>query len=99
MAQLIVRKLDDHAKERLRTRAKRNGRSLEAEARDILEGAVDFKATAKSRAGAAAEKGFGTLMLEHFGKRGLTTLERRTFDRAAAELNSRSEVRIPDFED
>ena len=36
MAQLTVRKLDDDAKQRLETRAARNGRSLEAEARAIL---------------------------------------------------------------
>ena len=45
MAQLIVRKLDDDAKERLKARAKRNGRSLEAEARAILEEAAGASAT------------------------------------------------------
>ena len=40
MAQLLVRKLDDDAKERLEARAGRNGRSLEAEARAILEEAA-----------------------------------------------------------
>jgi plasmid stability protein len=36
MAQLIVRNLPDAAKERLKRRAKSNGRSLEAEVREIL---------------------------------------------------------------
>ncbi len=37
MAQIIVRNLDDSVVERLRSRAKSNGRSLEAEVRLILE--------------------------------------------------------------
>ena len=36
MAQLIVRDLDDEVKNRLQLRAKRHGRSMEAEVRDIL---------------------------------------------------------------
>src|SRR5438128_1525385 len=37
MAQIIVRNLSDNAVERLKARAKRRHRSLEAEVRDILE--------------------------------------------------------------
>jgi plasmid stability protein len=37
MAQVLVRGLDDGAVARLRERARRHGRSLEAELRDILE--------------------------------------------------------------
>ncbi len=37
MAQIIVRNLDDAVVERLKARAKANGRSLEAEVRQILE--------------------------------------------------------------
>ena len=40
MAQLLVRNLDDRAKARLQRRAKRNGRSMEAEAREILHDAL-----------------------------------------------------------
>ena len=36
MAQLVVRNLPDDIKERLKRRAKRHGRSLEAEVRDVL---------------------------------------------------------------
>lgn len=36
MAQLVVRNLPDDVKERLKRRANRHGRSLEAEVRDIL---------------------------------------------------------------
>lgn len=37
MAQIIIRNLDDAAVERLKARARGNGRSLEAEVRHILE--------------------------------------------------------------
>jgi plasmid stability protein len=40
MATLSIRKLDDRLYERLGLRAKSNNRSLEAEVRDILEGAL-----------------------------------------------------------
>jgi antitoxin FitA len=36
MAQVIIRNLDPEAVDRLKARAKRNGRSLEAELRDVL---------------------------------------------------------------
>lgn len=36
MASVIVRSLDDHVKAQLATQAKENGRSMEAEVRDIL---------------------------------------------------------------
>jgi plasmid stability protein len=41
MAQLTVRKLDDRAYDRLKQRAERNKRSLEAEVRTILEEAAE----------------------------------------------------------
>jgi antitoxin FitA len=40
MAQLVVRNLENSVKARLQRRAKRNGRSMEAEVRDILRAAV-----------------------------------------------------------
>jgi plasmid stability protein len=40
MAPLIVRRLDDAVKERLRVRARKHGRSPEAEARAILKDAA-----------------------------------------------------------
>ena len=41
MAQLVVRNLDDDVKARLQVRARRHGRSLEAEVRDILRNAAN----------------------------------------------------------
>ncbi len=40
MAQIIVRNLDEGVKRRLRARAERRGKSMEAEARDILSNAL-----------------------------------------------------------
>jgi len=41
VAQLLVRNLEDSVKARLQRRAKRNGRSMEAEVRDILRNAAN----------------------------------------------------------
>lgn len=40
MAQIVVRKLEEGVKTRLQRRARRNGRSMEEEVRDILRNAV-----------------------------------------------------------
>jgi plasmid stability protein len=41
MAQLVVRNIENTVKTRLQRRAKRNGRSMEEEVRDILRSAVN----------------------------------------------------------
>ena len=41
MAQLVVRNLEESVKARLQRRAKRNGRSMEEEVREILRNAVN----------------------------------------------------------
>ncbi len=41
MAQIVVRKLEEGVKTRLQRRARRNGRSMEAEVRDILRNAAN----------------------------------------------------------
>jgi plasmid stability protein len=41
MAQLLVRKIEDSVKTRLQRRARRNGRSMEEEVRDILRNAAN----------------------------------------------------------
>ena len=45
MAQILVRNMEDRLKARLQHRAKRNGRSMEAEAREILRDALKEEAT------------------------------------------------------
>jgi plasmid stability protein len=63
MAQLLVRNLEDSVKTRLQRRAKRNGRSMEEEVRDILRSAV-HKEEKKS------EFGLGTELAALFPKSG-----------------------------
>ncbi len=43
MANLTIRNVDDHVVERLKKRAKDNGRSLEAELRELLKQAANRK--------------------------------------------------------
>lgn len=56
MATLTIRGLDDQVKADLRLRAARNGRSMEAEAREILARAV----------ASSARTGLGTRLQERF---------------------------------
>jgi len=86
MAQLIVRRLDDAVKERLRARAKKHGRSLEAEARAILVDAAGGQPKQGRRP--RKEKGFGTLMHERFKRTGFTDEEYAEFERRIAGLRA-----------
>jgi antitoxin FitA len=95
MAQLTIRKLDDVARQRLEARAARNGRSLEAEVRAILEETANGEAAPLLR---NDEKGFGDLMYERFKDSGLTEDEVSRFNLGIAEINSRWHMSIPDFE-
>lgn len=97
MAQLVVRRLDDTVKERLRARAKKHGRSLEAEARAILEDAANGKPQ-RQRPG-KKEKGFGSLMHERFKRTGLTDEECAEFQKGIDELNANWRLRTPKFEE
>ena len=63
MAQLLVRNLEDGLKARLQRRAKRNGQSMEAEARDILRNAL--------RVDEAHSVGFGTASIALFSGQGI----------------------------
>jgi len=51
MAQVVVRQLEEGVKERLRRRAKRHGRSVEAEIREILRAAVHEGSTPVTKLG------------------------------------------------
>ncbi len=65
MAQFVVRNIENQVKARLQRRARRNGRSMEEEVRDILRSAVietDVPAG-----------GLGTEISSLFGKTGLTS--------------------------
>jgi plasmid stability protein len=63
MAQLVVRKLEDSVKTKLQKRAKRHGRSMEEEVREILRDAAKNEGTQR--------KGLGTRIASHFRKVGL----------------------------
>jgi antitoxin FitA len=64
MAQLLVRKLDDEVKARLRRRATRRGHSMEEEARDILRNAL--------RDEGDSIPGLGSRIAARFARLGLT---------------------------
>jgi antitoxin FitA len=64
VAQLLVRNIEDKVKARLQRRAKRHGRSMEAEVRDILRAASHEEMK-------SSKKGFGSEMAKLFAKSGL----------------------------
>jgi plasmid stability protein len=66
MAAVSIRDLDDDVKDRLRVRAARNGRSMEAEIRAILTDAVSES---------DSSRGLFTELLERFGEIGGVELE------------------------
>jgi plasmid stability protein len=63
MAQLLVRNLENGVKARLQSRARRNGRSVEEEVRDILRAAVHKEESTPSG-------GLGTELAALFPKTG-----------------------------
>jgi antitoxin FitA len=65
VAQFVVRNIENQVKARLQRRARKNGRSMEEEVRDILRSAVH---EADSPAG-----GLGTEISRLFAKAGLTS--------------------------
>ena len=62
MAQILIRKVDERVKARIQRRAKRNGRSMEAEAREMLTNA--------SLAEETPTVGFGTATVALFSGQG-----------------------------
>jgi len=81
VAAVSIRGLDDQVRERLRIRAARNGRSMEAEMRSILVDAVREQPTTL---------GLFTALLERFGDLGGVELElpSRTAQPRAADLST-----------
>jgi antitoxin FitA len=83
MAQILIRKVDERVKSRLQRRAKRNGRSMEAEARDILRNAL-------TQEEAAPAVGFGTASVALFSGSGVY------LDEPIKEIRG-MRMEIPDF--
>jgi len=82
MAQILIRQVDDRVKTRLQRQAKRNGRSMEAEAREILRDGLRKK-----------EKpvvGFGTATVALFSGQGIY------LDEPIKEIRG-MKMQIPDF--
>ena len=80
MAQLLIRKLDDDVKARLKARAKSHGRSLEAEVRDVLE-----KAVASAPVHGATAEGFGTALARKMAAHGVTDADVDELERLIAD--------------
>jgi len=84
VAQILIRNLDDRVKARLQRRAKRNGRSMEAEAREML-----------TNASLAEEKpavGFGSATVALFSGQGVF------LDKPIKEIRG-MKMQIPNFEE
>ena len=84
MAQLVVRNIEESVKTKLQRRAKRHGRSMEEEVREILR---DANKNETSR-----RKGLGTRIAEHFRGIGLRPGEE------IQEFHD-IKLQIPDFEE
>lgn len=83
MAQILVRNLEDPLKARLQRRAKRNGRSMEAEAREILREAL-------KRENKQPQGGLGTELVALFSGSGVY------LDEPIPEIRG-MRMEIPDF--
>ena len=94
MGQILVRGITDEAKERLRDRAKLNGRSLEAEVRAIIEAA----AAKAEPALAASGLGLGAELLERQRHSGLTNEDWIEFDRGLQEARRNFKFRDITFD-
>ncbi|MFZ1940263.1 MAG: hypothetical protein WBA18_04790 [Terracidiphilus sp.] len=82
MAQILVRKVDERVKARIQRRARRNGRSMEAEAREMLTNA--------SLAEETPSVGFGTASAALFSGQGIY------LDKPIKEIRG-MRMQIPDF--
>jgi plasmid stability protein len=67
VAQILIRKVDERVKARIQRRARRNGRSMEAEAREMLTNA--------SLAEETPAVGFGTASVALFSGQGISLEE------------------------
>ena len=82
MAQILIRKVDERVKARLRSRARQHGRSMEAEAREMLTNATLAEDTTPI--------GFGSATVALFGVGGVY------LDEPIKEIRG-MRMQIPDF--
>ena len=64
MAQLVVRNLEESVKSGLQRRARRHGRSMEEEARDILRNAVKLESRTAKALGSRLRSRFAAIGLQ-----------------------------------
>jgi plasmid stability protein len=83
MAQILVRNLEDRLKSRLQRRARRHGRSMEEEAREILRNALHERETKRG--------GLGSELVAMFSGSGIY------LDEPIPEMRG-LEMEIPEFE-
>lgn len=91
MAQLIVRNLPDEVKLKLKKRAEKHGRSVEAEARAILSEATDISAIS------AAETGLGTQLAKKLARHKVSKTDWDAFDENMRQLRRSWRMRDIDF--
>jgi plasmid stability protein len=82
VAQILIRKVDERVKARIQRRARRNGRSMEAEVREMISKASLEKETPEVR--------FGTATVALFSGSGVT------LDEPIKEIRG-MRMEIPDF--
>ena len=87
MAQILVRNLEEDVKRKLKKRAAQHGRSLEAEAREILRGAVQVES------GKPTEVGLGSRIAALFEGIGFTDEEIAEIERSGRSWT----FKPPDF--
>jgi antitoxin FitA len=90
MAQLLVRNVSEDVKERLKRRANNNGRSLEAEVREILS-----QASASPKV--APKGGLGTRLALKQARQKLTKAEWDAFEKNLKDLRRNWRVKDIDF--
>ena len=93
MPDILVRRLSSDVKERLKVRARANGRSLEAEAREILEAAAGESETASR-----STQPLGERLHALIGRSALRPDEWAAFDQAIAADRKGWKLRKSGFE-
>jgi plasmid stability protein len=85
MASITIRNLDDQVKQRLRRQAAENGRSLEAEAREILSRSADARDLTQAQTGLDLFRGIRAVVEKYGG--------------VELEIPPRTPMRIVSFEE
>jgi antitoxin FitA len=96
VAQLVVRNLSDEVKEPLKRRAKRHGRSLEAEVRAVPEEVPEPPAIEPQ---SPTGQGWASQLADKMRELGLTDEEWQEFDQSLREERARWRLRPVEFDE